>query len=135
MTPKPDFAGEAAQRLHWGSAELEWDGATDYTLVIPHYLHEWPVNWLARHAEGELALLEGCENVVIAISQARRSSDPNTAGWSEPGHITVIHLRSPFPDHGKLRETLSNLVAEAYRASHEAENEAVPFLRGIRSGR
>ena len=122
-------------RLHWENSDIEWDGGEQYTLVVPHYLDAWPAAWLHGNADAGLQAVPGCEDVIVAVSQATPLREPGTAGWSAPGYVTVSRIRQPFPDHARLRSALSALVDDAYRATRLVQDELDPFLRGLRSGR
>jgi hypothetical protein len=126
MASEPDYA----DRVHWERADIEWNGKV-YRLVVEHFLHDWPVEWLGRNLGYELNLLHGCEGVVASVTFAQTARDGS--GYDAAGVIAIGGLSSPLPDPTEIREAVHAAVADAYRAAKAAEDETAPFVGALRS--
>jgi hypothetical protein len=120
------------RRVHWNHAVIGWSGGDEYQLEVPHYIDGWPIAWLERNLEGRVRAVPGCEQSLVAVTEATPSSRPHTAGYDAPGSIVMARLRQPFPDASRLRREVSAAVDEAYSVAEAADQEAEPFLDDLR---
>ena len=123
-------AGESY--LQWSHADLDWNGRY-FRLTIPHYISEWAAGWLKWNLADRLGSIPELRGVPVEVTNAVRTTEPNSTGWNEAGEIVIGGFEAPFPDVGELVEAVVEAEAEARRATEEAETNGRAYLQGLRS--
>jgi hypothetical protein len=117
--------------LHWSMVRMYWAGDDTYQLELSTIFESYPTNWLIDNLADRLASELGTP-VAVEVRPAIPIGPGEGTGFDEFGLIAISGLREPLPPINKLKQVVSDAVADAHDAADAAENVIRAYVTQLR---